>query len=126
MKNKEFLKELKAKLESSKKILISELEKFAKKDRNLKDDWDTKYPKSNSGSGSQALEDAADEVEEYATLLPIEYSLELRLRDVNLALKKIKENKYGKCEKCGKDIRKERLKAYPEARFCSQCDKKQL
>ena len=118
------LKELKAKLEESRKAIVSELEKFAKKDEKLKDDWDTRYPKPGSGSGGEALEDAADKVEEYATLLPIEHSLELRLRDVNLALEKIRKNKYGKCEKCGKNIREERLKVYPEARFCSECENK--
>jgi RNA polymerase-binding transcription factor DksA len=121
MKEK-LLKELKANLEESRKALVSELEKFAKKDEKIKDDWDTRYPKPGSGSGGEALEDAAGKVEEYATLLPIEYSLELRLRDINLALGKIKKDKYGKCEKCGKNIREERLKAYPAARFCSKCE----
>ncbi len=121
--DKKLLGKLKEKLEKSKKIIEAELDNFAKKDKKLKGDWDTKYPKSNGGSGSQALEDAADQVEEYATLLPIEYNLELRLQDVNLALEKIKKAKYGKCEKCEKRIREERLKAYPEARCCSKCEK---
>lgn len=123
MVNKKLLKELKEKLEKQKTSIETELEKFAKKDEKLKGDWDTKYPKFNGGVGSQALEDAADEVEEYATRLPIEHSLELRLEDINSALKKIKKSSYGKCEKCGKKISEERLKIYPEARNCSQCEK---
>ena len=123
MKEK-LLKELKAKLEESRKVIVFELEKFAKKDEKLKDDWDTRYPKPGSGSGGEALEDAAGKVEEYATLLPIEYSLELQLRDINLALKKIKKSGYGECEKCKKKIREERLKVCPEARFCSNCENK--
>ena len=60
--------------------------------------------------------------------MPVEYSMELRLRDVNLALKKInskqKEETYGKCEKCKKQIDENRLKVYPEARYCLDCEKK--
>ncbi len=115
------LKELKEKLEKQKKAIEVELGKFAKKDKKLKGDWDTRYPKIDGGVGSQALEDAADQVEEYVTLLPIEHSMELRLQDINLALEKMKKRKYGKCEKCGKKIIDERLKICPEARTCTKC-----
>lgn len=120
---KKLLKELKEKLEKQKNSIETELEKFAKKDEKLKGDWDTKYPYFNGGVGSQALEDAADQVEEYVTLLPIEHNLELRLQNINLALEKIKKGKYGKCEKCKKKIPEERLKVYPEARICNKCEK---
>ncbi|HHE76687.1 MAG TPA: hypothetical protein ENL27_01745 [Candidatus Parcubacteria bacterium] len=123
--DKKLLKELEEKLKESRTSLLHELQKFAKKDKELKDDWDTRYPRIGDGSGSQALEDAADEVEEYATLLPIEHSLELQLRDVNRALEKIKKGAYGVCEKCGKKIDEKRLIAYPAARFCSDCEKKE-
>ena len=114
--------ELKKKLLKEKKRVEKQLEKFATKDKNLKDDWDTRFPTfGENKSGSIALEQAADEVEEYTTLLPIEYNLELYLKDINLALKKIETKKYGFCEKCGKKINRERLKAYPEARYCLKC-----
>ena len=120
MNNKNLLKE---KLEQQKNLLISELQKFAEKDKNLKGDWDTKYPQHNGGVGGQQLEDAADQVEEYTTLLSIEHNLELRLQDIEIALKKIEKEDYGKCEKCGKEINSERLEVYPEARLCSDCQK---
>jgi DnaK suppressor protein len=120
---KSSLKKTEEELEKQKKMIEEELQKFAKRDEKLKDDWDTKFPHFESGAGSQALEDEAGEVEEYVTKLPIEYSLELRLRDINLALEKIKTGKYGKCEKCQKSIPKERLKASPEARTCTACIK---
>ncbi len=120
---KKLLKELKEKLEKEKSSIEAELGKFAKKDERLKGDWDTKYPKFNGGAGSQALEDAADQVEEYVTLLPIEHNMEIRLQNINLALEKIKKAKYGKCEKCKKKITEERLKIYPEARTCNKCGK---
>jgi RNA polymerase-binding transcription factor DksA len=43
------------------------------------------------------------------------------LRDINLALEKIKKGNYGICEKCGKEIEIDRLEAIPEARFCKNC-----
>jgi len=119
--NKKLLKELKEKLEKEKSQVVEELKKFAKKDEKLKGDWDTKYPKWDGEAGSSSLETMANEVEEYESLLPIEQTLELKLRDINLALEKIKKGKYGICEKCGKEIDIERLKTIPEARFCLKC-----
>lgn len=116
-------KKLKKKLEKEKKEVEKQLSSFAKKDKKLKGDWDSKYPKFNGGAGGEMLEDEAKEVEEYSTRLPLEHSLELRLRDINLALKKIEEGNYGICEKCDKKISKERLKAYPAARTCIKCKK---
>jgi len=119
--NKEALKNIEEKLKKQKEVLEEELGKFAKKDKNLKGDWDTKFPKSTESSGSQALEDAADQVEKYVNLLPVEHDMELRVQDIEIALKKIKKGIYGKCEKCGKNIPVERLEIYPEARKCRHC-----
>jgi len=121
---KSYLKKTKEKLEIQKKAIEEELQRFAKKDERLKGDWDTTFPQFNSGAGSQLLEDEAGEVEEYVTRLPIEHSLETRLRNINLALEKIEKNQYGKCEKCGGSIPKERLEVAPEARFCLKCAQK--
>lgn len=121
---KNLLEELRQRLESKKSDLETSLEKIAKKDERLPDDWDAKYPHSNSASGSSAMEDEADEVQEYNTRLPLEHSLEEQLRDINTALEKIQKGTYGKCGKCGKDIDEERLKALPEAKFCVKCEAK--
>lgn len=121
--NKKLIQKLKEKLEKEKFSIEKELESFAKKGKKLKDDWQARFPHFNGGSGGQILEDAADEVEEYSTLLPIEFSLEKKLRDINLALKKIKQRKYGICEKCQKPISQARLKVLPAARICSKCQK---
>ena len=115
--NQKAIKELKNKLEQQKDSLERELKSFAKEDAKPKGDWETRYPKFNGGK----LEEEADELQEYEKLLSVEHALELRLRDVNLALEKIKKNKYGKCEKCGKSIDPERLKVCPEARVCIKC-----
>lgn len=120
---KEILEKLKTKLEKEKENLEKELKSFARKNPKLKGDWNTEYPKFNRGVGSQGLEEAADEVEEYLNLLPIEANLELKLRTVNSALEKMKKGRYGKCEKCKKQMSLERLEAYPEAQFCIKCKK---
>jgi DnaK suppressor protein len=122
--NKKLIHQLKQKIESEKTAIEEQLKKFAKKDEKLPGDWDTVFPKYNGGeAGDAALEKAADEVEEYSTLLPIEYSLELRLKNIDLALEKIKKGKYGICEKCKKEIPINRLQVSPEARFCLKCQK---
>lgn len=117
MLSKKTLEELKQKLESEKISLEEQLKKFAEKDKKLPGDWDTKYPKFNGGH----LEEAADEVEAYGNLLPIEYSLEIRLKNIEEALEKIKKGKYGQCEKCGREINEARLKISPEVNLCQTC-----
>jgi len=124
MDNK-LIDELKKILEKQKIVTEQQLKSFAKKDEKVKGDWDTRFPKfDGEESGSAALEKAADEVEAYSTLLPLEHNLETSLKDINLALEKIRNGKYGICEKCGKEIPEERLKVHPEARFCIKCENK--
>ena len=119
---KKLLLKLKQRLEKEKENIEKGLKSFADKDRKLKDDWDTRFPRFNSKElGNTSLEQAADEVEEYGNLLPIEHALELKLKKINFSLKKIKLNKYGFCENCQKKINNKRLEACPEAQFCLNC-----
>ena len=121
--DKKIIQGLKERLERDKENVEKELSSFAKKDDKLTGDWDTKSPHFGGGAGGERLEQAADMVEEYVTLLPIEASLELKLQAINSALEKIKNGNYGKCEKCKKAISLERLEAYPEAKTCQKCKK---
>jgi len=43
------------------------------------------------------------------------------LTEIEEALGRIEKNQYGKCEKCGKNISIERLKALPFSRLCIKC-----
>lgn len=115
---KKFLNEAKESLEKTKTALEEELKKFAEKDQGTPGDWDTKYPKFN-GTG---IEEAADEVEAFGNLLPVEHSLETRLKSIGEALEKIKKGKYGLCEKCAKEISEARLRVSPEAKLCQNCN----
>jgi len=120
----ELLKQMKERLEKEKVLIEEGLKRIAKKDKKLPGDWDTYFPSFNGGeAGGGLLEKEADEVEEYSTLLPIEYALELKLKNIDSALEKIEKGKYGICEKCGKEIEIERLKVSPESRFCLKCKK---
>jgi DnaK suppressor protein len=43
------------------------------------------------------------------------------LSEIDYALQKINQGKYGICERCGKPIIKRRLKIFPQARTCVTC-----
>jgi DnaK suppressor protein len=118
----ELIKKFKEKLEKEKEEIEKSLEEFAKKGK-IPDDWETKFPHYDGESGSGALERAADEIEEYENLRSLEQVLEMKLKNINLALKKIERGNYGICEKCQREIEVERLETIPETRFCSKCKK---
>lgn len=117
---KELIEKLEAALKEEKQSVQKELEAFAIKDNVPKGDWETKFP----AMPEADKEEQEEEVEEYNNRLPVEHSLELKLRDINFALEKVKNGTYGICEKCGKEISEERLLAIPEARTCLNCGKK--
>ncbi len=86
--NENLLQQLKADLEEEKEEIIDELKNFAEEDENLEGDWDSLYPDYNQGdTGGEVKENEVMEVEEYSSRLPVEHSLELKLKAINLALK---------------------------------------
>jgi len=117
--DKKLTEELKEKLEKQRDSLQKELESFATEDKNLKHNWDARYPNRENGN----MEEEADEAQEYDNLLALEHNLESRLKNAKKALEKIGSDKYGVCEKCGKDIDEKRLQVCPEAKFCMSCNK---
>ncbi|MEA1926040.1 MAG: TraR/DksA C4-type zinc finger protein [Patescibacteria group bacterium] len=118
MLDKKTLEELKQKLLDEKKQLENELAQLA--DKEGEGEYEAKYE-----DYGRTEEDNAEEVEAYTANISITETLEKNLKDVNDALKRMKNGKYGICEKCGKKkIRVERLKAYPAARSCIVCAEK--
>src|SRR5438132_961757 len=105
--NHSTLNQLQKRLETEKQRLEGELKDFAVKDKKMKDNWDAQKPTKEWGT----KEEVTDEAGEYENLLSLEESLEVKLRDVNNALEKIKKGIYGKCERCDKEIEEERLMA---------------
>ena len=116
--DKKLLSKLKQDLEKEKSSLEKDLETFATKDKTIENNWDAKR----LSQEDTDMEEKADQVQEYDNLLSLEHALELKLKDVNLALGNIKNNTYGICEKCGKGIEEKRLLACPEARLCIKCN----
>ena len=122
--SKKILKELELKLKKEKLLLEKELQKIAKKNGKRKGEWEVQYPSFDGEIGGAALEIGADEIEEYTTRLSVDKNLERKLKDIDLALEKIKKGSYGICEKCQGKISIARLRAYPEARTCKKCKEK--
>lgn len=115
MLDKSTIEELKQKLLEEKKRLEDELGKLAKKENG--DDYEAKFE-----DLGRSEEDNAEEVENYTTNLSITDTLEKNLKDVNDALERVEKGTYGICDTCKeKEIRVERLKAYPAARSCITC-----
>jgi len=117
---KKLINKLKEKLETQRESIKKELSSFAKEDKNVEHNWDAKYPSREDSD----KDEQADDVQEYDNALSLEHSLELKLKDVNMALEKIENGTYGVCEKCGKKIGEERLLACPEAKTCLKCNEK--
>ena len=44
-----------------------------------------------------------------------------KLKQVEAALEKVAQDKYGTCEQCGEEIPEARLEIMPYAEFCTQC-----
>lgn len=116
---KEFA-EIKKRLELEKKALEEIIGSFAKEDSKNPGDWKTSYP---DFKAEGTLDEEADEVEEYSSLLPIEKTLELKLQNIVSAIEKIDSGEYGKCEICGKEIETKRIDLVPETKTCSDCKK---
>ncbi|KKS44609.1 MAG: Sporulation protein, yteA family [candidate division CPR1 bacterium GW2011_GWA2_42_17] len=119
----EQIQNLKEKLLAEKNRLEGDLKSFAKKDPEMKGDWDSKFPQMDEGL--QTEDEMSDEVEEYGNELAAEYPLEEQLSDVNLALGKIEKGQYGICENCREEIPRARLEANPAAKLCMDCAKKE-
>ncbi len=104
------LAELREKLESEKKRIEGELERFTHE--NSDGDREANFPKD---LGNERSENAT-EVEEYTDRLGVEQSLEAQLKDITDALERMENGTYGIDEKTGEEINIERLRVYPAAR----------
>ena len=62
--------------------------------------------------------DVGTEVFEREKDLSIVQHVEDQIGEVEAAIARIQDGTYGKCERCGKPIARERLDAVPWARFC--------
>ena len=101
-------------LEAERATLATDLKEHGTKEEN--GIWD---PNSSGLSGEEADHtDAADQIEELITNVPIVHDLASRSHDIDDALSKIEAGKYGICEVGNEAIEYGRLVANPAARTC--------
>jgi len=116
--NTDDTKQFKEKLEAEKKTLEEELKTVGRINPDNSADWEaTPGDINNRAADPNKL---ASNIEEYETHTAILKQLETQLLDVNDALRKIEEGKYGICETNGEQIEEERLNANPAARTCHE------
>ena len=118
--DKKILEELKNALLKERDLLTKELETIAAPDPNLEGDWDIKHEEWEEGeiTSREELETgvSVNEADEDGKNKALSDRLELRLKDVGDALKRIENGAYGICKTCQKPISIERLKADPAAK----------
>lgn len=73
------------------------------------------------GSDIDSGDEEVDEAEEIDRQLTLAADLEKRLNQVKAALKKLEEEKYGACERCGEEIERAILDIDPESQLCGRC-----
>jgi DnaK suppressor protein len=114
--DKKTIEELKSALIREKKELEKDLERIARPIDKKEGDYETSF----EDIGSDR-EDNASEVEQYTDNLPVEITLEKKLKDIIEALEKMEKGTYGICENCTREIDLERLRVNPSARNCIKC-----
>ena len=68
-------------------------------------------------------DEETDETAAFGNQLSVNQTMKVHLADIDFALRKIREGKYGVCEKCKKEISLEILEVDPESRLCRECKK---
>jgi DnaK suppressor protein len=109
--------ELKQKLLDEKKRLEETLDRSEKKDKNVDREYETTFSEIERDE-----EQNADEMEIYESTLATDEALKQELEKTNIALTKMAEGTYGFCSNCQKEIPIERLRAYPQADTCLDCE----
>ena len=105
---------MRAALEAELDSLDEELAEYGRK---IGRDWE-------GASESQGREpdpnDAADNIEELATNVPLVEELERRHREIGAAISKMDKGAYGTCDVCKEPIPLDRLEANPASATCVQ------
>jgi len=104
---------LRARLENEKGRLAEELEQLRASVRPAEE--------RREGSPFGKREEEATESLELERRLALEKQMREQLADVDHALQKFEEGKYGFCEACGQPMDPARLDALPQAKLCLSC-----
>lgn len=121
--DKALIEEAKLKLQKEKEEVIEELSTVANKDKgeHVPGDFNPAFPDYGDDKYDEPLDSSPQEVADYEVNLDVTSNLEARLLEIEGALDRIDKGDYGTCEKCGKEIPADRLKANPAALTCVNC-----
>ncbi len=98
--------------------LREELAMYGKQDITT-GEWSGSSADETNGNGEEAdPTDAADQIEELLTNVPLVADLQKRAHEVDDALDRMEKGTYGTCEVSGEEIPLERLQANPAAKTC--------
>jgi RNA polymerase-binding transcription factor DksA len=109
--------ELKQKLLEEKTRIEKTLAPTEKKDADR--EYETTFPEVDRDEESNA-----DEIDMYENNLAADEAMKGELEKIEKALAAMDAGTYGFCTNCQKDIPVERLRAYPQADICLDCDGK--
>jgi len=112
---------------SYKKLLLAKREEIVGDISHIAEETLKKSQKDASGDNSGYafhMADVATDTYDREFTLGLASKERLVLQEINNALHKIEEGKFGLCEECKRPITKVRLKAVPYATLCLRCQKK--
>jgi RNA polymerase-binding protein DksA len=109
--------ELKQKLIAEKERIEKTLAPTEKKEADR--EYETKFPEVDRDE-----EENADEMEMYGSTLAADEAMKGELEKIERALAAMETGNYGVCANCQKEIPVERLRAYPQADTCLDCEEK--
>ncbi len=112
---KPLIKKHKDRLEKEKRELLLQIDELQK---------DDPFADPDHASDNAAVDTDVREQVGHETIVAQIKDLKRKLQDIDIALERVKKNRYGFCEKCGKAIPAARLALIPEARFCIEDERK--
>lgn len=117
--DKKVIAKIKKELLTERQKIEAELHRFAEEDQNAKGKHRPRFVDIGTSN-----DDNAKETDAYTRDLSLSKVLESDLADIEKALKRIAEGKYGICKYCGKEIGEKRLLARPVSSACVSCKNK--
>jgi len=112
----------KKQLEKELDLVKMEMSKVGRINPSNPKDWEP--VETDMGSDPADNNDVADEMESFGENAAVLNRLEGQFNDIKIALEKIKNGTYGKCEVGGENIPEERLEANPSAKTCIEHSKR--
>ncbi|OGI25623.1 MAG: hypothetical protein A3J76_06130 [Candidatus Moranbacteria bacterium RBG_13_45_13] len=119
MLDQKIQEELKRKLLAEKERISETLSHAETAKKDVDREYETKFPEIERDE-----EENADEMEMYESNLAADEAMKTELEKIEKALAAIEAGTYGICANCQKEIPLERLRAYPQANSCLDCDGK--